>query len=167
MKHLALALVVMGCGGGGAGIAPDLSAQVSELDLAVALDLSPSPDLSEPCTPPQAGVYNEQVQFNYAPAGGGTAMYATSVSTAIVRNDGSFARPQPAFAAPTLFHCNFTAIDRMTCLAACCPSQMASPTLYVDKGGWSLWLGGACAFQTTTGAQYVANVTDVAGYFVH
>src|SRR5512147_1735382 len=168
MRHLALlAITLAACGDG--GDAPDLAPLVTP-DLSVAesdLSVPPlPPDLMPPlCATPQPGIYAEVVQYNYTPAAGGTAMFATSETFAIVKNDGSYMRPSSTFTSPTLFHCSFTAVDPATCMAPCCPGQTASPTMYFDRGGWVIWSGGACAFQTATGAQFIANITDVEGYF--
>lgn len=171
MRLTCVLLLLAGCGSG-APVSADLSSPVVE-DFAVgAVDFStplPPPDLMPPtCSMPKPGIYNESITFTYVPAAGGMVTLSGNTQTAIVRNDGTITRPVVTFPAPNLFHCNFTtvAVDTKTCLALCCPDQASSPTLYVDGSGWTLWLGGACAYQTTTGAQYVANVTASDGYFV-
>lgn len=165
--YMLAATLLIGCGSAPAPL--DLASPVV-LDFA-----APVEDLAQPappdlafsiCTAPQPGIYNELLFYNYTLAGGGTAMGANSQTAVIVKNDGSFVRPSTTFATPTLYHCSFTAVDSTTCLAPCCPGQTASPVMYFDKGGWTFWVGGACAFQTTTGAQYIANITDVEGFFV-
>ena len=168
MRLVYIALLLVGCGSGAQPTA-DLALPSSPEDLSVvdlALPSVPPDMVVLPCSSPKAGIYNESISFTYAPAGGGMAIAAGNTQPAIVRNDGTLTRPMATFPAPNLFHCNFTAVDPKTCLATCCPDQASSPLVYVDGGGWILWLGGACAYQTTTGAQYVANVTMLDGYFV-
>jgi len=151
---------------------PDIAVAV-EVDLAAPDDLTvlASIDAALPdfafssCTPPHVGIYNETVQYSYVPAAGGPSTFASSGSIVAIKNDGSYTRPSAVFTSPDRYHCLFTSVDALTCLTACCPGQASSPTMYVDNGGWALWTGGACAFQTTTGAQFIANIADVEAYF--
>jgi len=170
---IAMAVFLLATCGNADKVPPDLTVTV-EADLAMLVDSAmPSSDMIgvlpdfafSPCATPKPGIYNETVQYNYAPAAGGPAMFASWGSTAVVRNDGSFSRPSNVFVSPDRYHCGFTTFDMLTCIAVCCPGQAGSPTMYFDAGGWTTWTGGACAFQTTTGAQFIANILTVDGYF--
>ncbi len=167
MRYLAfLVLFAVACGSSPAPA--DLTSPVFDFaapddDMAAPI---PPDMVTLPCTMPQPGIYSEVVIYNYVPAAGGTSMLASAQTNVIIKNDGTISRPSSGFTTPTLYHCNFAAIDPVTCLASCCPGQPTSPTMYFDKGGWTFWLGGACSFQTTTAAQYIANITEVEGYFV-
>lgn len=166
----AATLIFAGCGSASMPVG-DLSVVV-EPDLSLSADLAASPiDASLPdfafslCTMPKAGIYNETVQYQYVPVSGGPSTFASSGSTVVIKNDGSYIRPSTVFGSPDRYHCLFTNVDAVTCFAACCPGQPSSPTMYFDGGGWTMWMGGACSFQTTTGSQYIANIASVEAYF--
>lgn len=172
MRYVVIATAVLCAACSSSDKAPPLDlAIVLEADLAQLIDLT-APDAASPpdfafspCTAPHAGIYYETVQYSYVPAAGGTSTFAAFGSTVVVKNDGSYIRAASTFASPDRYHCAFTSVDALTCLAACCPGQGSSPTMYFDNGGWAQWTSGACAFQTVTGAQYIANITDVEAYF--
>ena len=126
-------------------------------------DLSPRIDFSiAPCTAPQPGIYIENVSYTYNTNVG--PMNALSSSTPIVRNSGQIDRSQPIVDS-TRFHCSFSSFDPLTCLAPCCPGEATSPSVYVDRGGWTTWSPGMCSFSTASGAQYTATIMYVDSVF--
>ncbi len=171
MRNLVLATVITLVACGSTSVPPlDLSIAIEPdlalpADLAMPTDAAPSDFAFAQCASPSPGIYGETVQYTYELMAGAPPSFATSVSTVIVKNNGSYSRPSPVFASPDRYHCSFETVDATTCMAACCPGQASSPTMYFDSGGWTMWTSGACAFQTTTGAQFVANIVSVEGYF--
>jgi hypothetical protein len=116
------------------------------------------------CTAPMPGIYSETIYYNYVSSFGGVAQSAGSTAALVVRNDGSFERPMTALVSPMQFHCSFTNVDPMSCLADCCPGQLSTPVMYFDRAGRTMWVGGTCQFTTMPSGSYVATITDVEGY---
>jgi hypothetical protein len=117
---------------------------------------------------PMPGIYNEGVSYTFVSASGGMPTMVGWNSTVVVRNDGTFARPVTGPpAGPAQFHCTYTSVDQQTCMAPCCPDQVTSPVMYFDKGGWTIWTTGSCAFQTLSAAQYIATITTIESYLSH
>ena len=171
-----LAISLLGCGGSGMPLPRDLAEapppdllHVEPVDMAKMappdLSVVVPPDMAVPyCTFPLPGIYTESIIYSYTLNGAGNPTQAYASSILAVKPDGTYVRPSTIFTGPTVFHCEFTDVDPMTCQALCCPGQVTSPVLYFASGGWTMWLSGTCDFQTSSAQQYVAGITSVSAY---
>lgn len=173
MRYLIFALVLSSCGDG-PQVGPTDMTIPTLVDLAELKDLVQLPSVPDmtrmPCTQPFPGVYEDALQFNYAPLSNPTMVSSTQAITfTVVRNDGTLWRPSPAIPTPFDYHCDFTekSVDAESCMAPCCAGQVGSPMLYFDRQGWVQVINGVCTFQTTSAVTYSATIVSGAGSLVH
>lgn len=163
-----LVLALTACGDDvSGGLSADLSA--TAVDSAAPADLSVSPDLTPApvCSKPKPGLYDEVVSYVFVSATGGSPGVTNSNDPVAVREDGALVRPPNLPIAPDRFHCSFDllGVDAKSCTVPCCPGQTTSPIVFVNSGGWAMWVQGSCVFTTANGAQYIATPYSIDGRF--
>ncbi|HET6956741.1 MAG TPA: hypothetical protein VFI56_09170 [Vicinamibacterales bacterium] len=174
MRHAALffSLICGACSASPGSGAADLSAEPPPVDAAPILDLALLDLLSPPpppaCSLPAARAYSEHLGYLFVQLGGGGGQFGTdSYNPVSVTNRGQIVRPKVPLTSGS-YHCDFTEanIDAMTCTAPCCQGQPASPIVYVDSTGWSMWQSGSCAY-TVGPLQYVATISYIGTMIAH